>query len=192
MTALRVIAGLGNPGQQYADTRHNAGFWFVDQLAEKLGARFKLESKFKAHVAKTQVSGQDLWLIKPETFMNRSAQAVGPLLNFYKISASELLVAHDELDFVAGRMGLKTGGGHGGHNGLRDLVPHVGAEFHRLRIGIGHPGDKKLVTSHVLGKPSPAERSLIELGLNAAIDCYQELVQGDFNAVKQVFGHLKT
>ena len=146
---LKAIVGLGNPGPKYAETRHNAGFWFVDEVARKYSAVFRPEKKFHGEVAKISLEGKDIWLLKPGTFMNRSGLAVKSLLSFYRISADQLLVAHDEIDLPPGTAKLKTGGGHGGHNGLRDIINQLATnDFHRLRIGVGHPGSKDQVVGY--------------------------------------------
>ena len=146
---LKVIVGLGNPGAKYTETRHNAGFWFIEEVARKYSATFRPENKFHGEVAKISLQGKDIWLLKPATFMNRSGLAVKSLLSFYRISAEQLLVAHDEIDLPPGTAKLKTGGGHGGHNGLRDIISQLGTnDFHRLRIGVGHPGSKDQVVGY--------------------------------------------
>ena len=159
---LRAVVGLGNPGAEYELTRHNAGFWFVDQLAETARADFRVESRFQGVLAKARIGGVDLLLLKPATFMNRSGQAAQALAAFYKLAPEQILVAHDELDLPAGTVRLKRGGGHGGHNGLRSLHQHLGENYARLRIGIGHPGHKDLVLDYVLGRPGKADAAAIE------------------------------
>jgi len=152
---LKVIVGLGNPGSKYTETRHNAGFWFIEELAREYSASFRQEKKFHGEVAKISLAGKDIWLLKPETFMNRSGLAVQSLMSFYRINADQLLVAHDEIDLPPGTAKLKTGGGHGGHNGLRDIINQLGTkDFHRLRIGVGHPGSKDQVVDYVLHNAS--------------------------------------
>ncbi len=147
------LVGLGNPGADYLRTRHNAGFWFIDALAQQLGARFGVESKLHAETAKASIGGQSVLLLKPTTFMNKSGIAVASALRYYKIAPDEMLVAHDELDLPPGTTRLKFDGGHGGQNGLRDIIAHLGdGKFHRLRVGIGHPGHKDKVTGWVLGR----------------------------------------
>ena len=151
---LRLIVGLGNPGAEHARTRHNAGFWFLDALAAQAGARFGLESKLHGETAKAVVGGQNVWLLRPSTYMNASGRSVAAALRFWKIDPGQMLVAHDELDLPPGTARLKFDGGHGGQNGLRDTIQHLGhGKFHRLRLGIGHPGHKDKVTSWVLGRP---------------------------------------
>src|SRR5687768_4017744 len=147
MAGLRLIVGLGNPGPEHARTRHNAGFWFVDALAEKTGARFSVESKLFGEAAKADIAGRSVWLLKPATYMNLSGKSIGAALRFWKIEPEECLVAHDELDLAPGIVRLKFDGGHGGQNGVRDTMAQLGhGKFHRLRIGIGHPGNKDKVT----------------------------------------------
>ena len=138
---IKLIVGLGNPGNQYEKTRHNAGFWFIDTLASQLGETLKHESKFHGEVVKTAINYRNVWLLKPDTFMNKSGLAIAALANFYKIEPEEILIVHDELDIPPGSIRFKVGGGHGGHNGLRDTVAKMGSKsFQRLRVGIGHPG----------------------------------------------------
>jgi PTH1 family peptidyl-tRNA hydrolase len=181
---IQLIAGLGNPGDKYEGTRHNVGFWFVDEIARSKGCDLRHESKFNGEVGKINVAGQVVWLIKPMTYMNHSGQAVSALANYYKLSVENILVVHDELDLEPGTLRLKSGGGHGGHNGLRDLIAHFSSkEFVRLRLGIGHPGSAPEVTNYVLGTPSSSDRKLL---LNAIDDCMPELpqiVDGDFEKV---------
>lgn len=165
-----VVVGLGNPGPDYARTRHNAGFWFADALVAQEHASFKVEPKFFGDVARLKLQGIDVHVLKPSTFMNKSGQAVQALCSFYKIAPVDVLVAHDELDIGAGAMRLKIGGGHGGHNGLRDIHKHLGEGYRRLRVGIGHPGDKNLVLGYVLGRPSKADEELIQSGIQQALD----------------------
>lgn len=181
MSGLRLIVGLGNPGPEYAYTRHNAGEWFVLRLAEKYGIRLSPEPKFHGLTGRGTIAGEDVRLLIPTTFMNRSGQSVGAAAVFYKIRPEEMLVAHDELDLPAGSIRLKTGGGHGGHNGLRDIIPALANYngFHRLRVGIGHPGDARKVSNHVLGKAPAAEQELIDQALDAALDLSDEMVRGD-------------
>lgn len=183
---IQVIFGLGNPGREYENTRHNAGFWYLDALADHVGCQFKQEKKFKAEVAQTNYYGHKLWLVKPQTYVNKSGQSVIPFTQFYRIPANQVLVAYDELDIPAGTAKFKRGGGHGGHNGLRDIIPGLGAEFKRLRIGIGHPGDKRQVTPWVLGRPS--EDDAISLGrcLDQCVDVTSVIIEGDDEKVMQI------
>lgn len=175
MTELHAIVGLGNPGGEYARTRHNAGFWFVDLLADAARAPFRAEAKFHGELARIKLGGADVLLLKPSTFMNRSGQSVQALCAFYKLAPSAVLIAHDELDLPAGMVKLKAGGGHGGHNGLRDIHRVLGDSYLRLRIGIGHPGDKSLVLNYVLGRPSRVDEEAISGALidaGAAVDTW--------------------
>ncbi|MDA0911212.1 MAG: aminoacyl-tRNA hydrolase, partial [Proteobacteria bacterium] len=155
MTQIKLIVGLGNIGSQYEGTRHNAGQWFLEAAADKLNLTLTSDSKFHGATAQTQIGAHKLWLLYPHTFMNKSGLAVSKLAQFYKIMPDEILVAHDELDLPCGQIRLKKGGGHGGHNGLRDIDTSIGTrDYHRLRIGIDHPGDRNKVVGYVLGKPS--------------------------------------
>lgn len=177
---IQLIVGLGNPGPQYEATRHNAGFWFVDEVARACGGDLRHDNKFHGEACKVRIEGQDVWLLKPMTFMNRSGQAAGALAHFYKIPPEAILVVHDELDLPPGALKLKKGGGHGGHNGLRDLIARLGSkEFIRLRVGIGHPGHSSQVTGYVLGKPPAAEREEVEAALRAALDSLPDIVGGE-------------
>jgi peptidyl-tRNA hydrolase, PTH1 family len=178
-SGIKLILGLGNPGLEYSKTRHNAGFWFLDALSQKLGARLLNESKLHAEVAKVDVAGQRVLLAKPNTFMNRSGLASQALLQFYKIDHTEMLVVHDELDLDVGVARLKFDGGHGGQNGLRDISGQLGhGQYHRLRIGIGHPGQKDLVTPWVLGKASQAQELAINQAINRALDVMALMIEG--------------
>lgn len=191
MAGLQLIVGLGNPGLEYAQTRHNAGVWYVAALAEQYNIRMTPESKYFGLVGRGQINAQEVRLLIPTTFMNRSGQAVSALANFFKITASEILVAHDELDLPVGTIRLKTGGGHGGHNGLRDIISCLGNQnnFHRLRIGIAHPGDAKLVSNYVLGKAPAAEQEKIESAIIAAVKISDLMVNGHLNkAMNQLNG----
>ncbi|MFK8015190.1 MAG: aminoacyl-tRNA hydrolase [Gammaproteobacteria bacterium] len=165
-TDIRLIAGLGNPGGQYEQTRHNAGFWFVDQLARHAGATLRHENKFHGDVAKTRIDGHDVWLLKPDTFMNLSGQAVSAVARFYKIDTSEILVVHDEIDLPPGTVRLKKGGGHGGNNGLRDIIAKLGRDFIRLRVGVGRPQHSSEVTNYVLRRPTSDEQISIERAMD--------------------------
>jgi PTH1 family peptidyl-tRNA hydrolase len=171
---LRAVVGLGNPGPEHERTRHNAGFWFVDRLAAEAGAGFRVEPRFRGWLARVRRAQRELLLLKPSTYMNASGEAVQALAAFYKLTPGELLVVHDELDLPPGTARLKRGGGHGGHNGLRSLHQHLGADYLRLRIGIGHPGHKDRVLAYVLGRPSAVEQQAIEQALaraTEALDC---------------------
>ena len=181
MAGLRLIVGLGNPGPEHARTRHNAGFWFVDALAEKYGGRFGLESKLFGETAKVEIAGQNVWLLKPATFMNLSGKSVAAALRYWKIEPEEALLAHDELDLPPGVARLKFDGGHGGQNGLRDTMHLLGhGKFHRLRIGIGHPGHKDKVTPWVLGRPGRDDEASILRAIDDAIDVLPLAVNGNY------------
>jgi PTH1 family peptidyl-tRNA hydrolase len=178
---VELLVGLGNPGARYDGTRHNAGFWLLDRLAADAGAGLRAEPKFRADVGKMQLAGHDAWLARPTGFMNCSGEAVGAIARFYKIPVENILVAHDELDLPPGTARLKRGGGHGGHNGLRDIIDHLGGnEFVRLRIGIGHPGRADLVTDYVLGAPSRDDGQLIDEAITAALPVMPLLLAGEF------------
>lgn len=183
---IELIVGLGNPGVQYDGTRHNVGFWFVDDVARTGGARFRTESKFSGEVCQVQIDSLDCRLLKPATFMNRSGHAVAPMASFYKIAPERILIVHDELDLPIGTVRLKIGGGHGGHNGLRNSMEQLGSgAFVRLRIGIGHPGDKSQVTDYVLHPPSREEDSLIRDGLSSARKVLPWIVRGEIERAMQ-------
>jgi PTH1 family peptidyl-tRNA hydrolase len=167
---LKLIVGLGNPGTEYARTRHNAGFHFVDELARRYGATFRSEARHHGELARARIGDEELWLLKPMSYMNRSGGPVRSVAGFYKVPVESILVAYDELDFPAGTIRLKQGGGAGGHNGMRDVIAQMGDAFWRLRIGIGHPGDKALVLNYVLGRPSQEDTRLIEESLLAGAD----------------------
>src|SRR5271168_4979622 len=175
--ALRIIVGLGNPRCGELVTRHNAGFWFVDLLARLHGGEFRDYRKFSGETARIRISGTDLILLKPTTYMNRSGLAIRQLREFFKILPEEILVAHDELDLPAGSVRLKQGGGHGGHNGLRDTIAHIGETFWRLRLGIGHPGNKAEVIDYVLTRAPRAEEDLILEAVSTAADCVPLLLE---------------
>lgn len=191
MAKLKLIVGLGNPGQQYAQTRHNAGFWFVERIAHNFNIPLTAEKKFHGVTGRGQVHGVDVRLLLPHTFMNKSGDAVVPMVNFFDVTNDELLIAHDELDIPLATMRLKTGGGHGGHNGLRDIVPHIGADFHRLRLGIGHPGDKSKVSGYVLGKPTSDEQIGLERMLDGAMQALPDLVNGKMDKAQQMINGFK-
>ncbi|HEX8755771.1 MAG TPA: aminoacyl-tRNA hydrolase [Steroidobacteraceae bacterium] len=167
---LTLIVGLGNPGPTYARTRHNAGFELVDELARRTGASLRHEGRHQGELARASIAGTDLWLLKPMTYMNLSGQSVRSVAAFYRIAPQSILVAHDELDFPPGVVRLKEGGGAGGHNGLRDIIARLGDAFWRLRIGIGHPGDRDAVLDYVLGRPPAAEAGAIHEAVAAAAD----------------------
>jgi PTH1 family peptidyl-tRNA hydrolase len=176
-TALKLVVGLGNPGAEYARTRHNAGFWLVDELARRHGGTFRHESKHQAELARVRLNGGEIWLAKPMSFMNRSGGPVSSILNFYKIAPGEMLVAHDEIDLPGGTVRLKEGGGHGGHNGLRDLIAAQGDGFWRLRIGVGHPGAKSEVVDFVLTHASKAEQEDIDESVRAGADAVEQMLR---------------
>lgn len=178
-TSLRLIAGLGNPGSKYDKTRHNAGFWFVDELANRFGGRFLPEKRFSGEACKVEIAGNSVWLLKPMVFMNRSGLSVQQLAAFFRIPAEEILIAHDELDIAPGEVRLKKGGGHGGHNGLRDIHAQIGKDYWRLRLGVGHPGDSRLVINYVLGVPSRSDETLIMRGIYDAADQIELIVSGE-------------
>jgi len=172
MCAIKLIVGLGNPGSKYEETRHNAGFLLLDEIARSFSATFSAEKKFQGDLARTTIGNCDVRLLKPTTFMNLSGESVRAVANFYRIETEEILVAHDELDIPPGSVKLKQAGGHGGHNGLRDIINHSGREFWRARLGIGHPGDAKQVVSFVLQR---APKSEMDLLVNCIDDVVREL-----------------
>ena len=174
---IKLIVGLGNPGAEYTATRHNAGFWFVDQLARDAGASLRDERRFHGHYGRGRLNGQEIHLLEPQTFMNRSGQSVVAVAQFFKILPDEILVAHDELDLPVGTVRLKQGGGHGGHNGLRDTIAHIGETFWRMRLGIGHPGNKAEVIDYVLTRAPRAEEDLILDAVGTAVDCMPLLLE---------------
>ena len=171
---IKLIAGLGNPGPEYTKTRHNAGVWFVEELAQRNNISLRPEKKYSGLYGKGLISGELVHLLIPTTFMNRSGQAVAPLANFFRIPVDNILIAHDELDIPPGSIKIKQGGGHGGHNGLKDIIARMAnnKEFYRLRIGIGHPGHRDKVTGHVLGKAPSSEQVLIENAIDEASRCF--------------------
>jgi PTH1 family peptidyl-tRNA hydrolase len=182
MPPIRLVAGLGNPGREHLGTRHNAGFWFVDGLATRLGAAFRTEGKFHGQVAKAD---GDLRLLKPGTYMNLSGRSVSALAGFFAIAPADILVAHDELDLLPGEAKMKFGGGIAGHNGLRDIAVELGTpDFWRLRIGIGHPRDSAIpqqdVADYVLAPPSRDDRAALEAAIDRALDAWPAIAAGDF------------
>jgi len=180
VAAIQLIVGLGNPGPEYDRTRHNAGFWFVDALVRQRGDSLRHENRFHGETARIQRDGLDCRLLKPLTYMNRSGQAVSALAKFYRIPPESILVVHDELDLPPGTARLKKGGGHGGHNGLRDIISALGGNgFLRLRIGIGHPGHRDDVVEYVLRKASREDEGLIEQSIDAALDVVPLLLAGE-------------
>ncbi len=174
---LRIVVGLGNPGPEHLVTRHNAGFWFVDLLARRHGGEFRDYRKYSGETARITLSEQEIVLLKPTTYMNRSGVSVRQLSDFYKIAPENILVAHDELDLPVGSVRLKQGGGHGGHNGLRDTIAHIGETFWRLRLGVGHPGNKAEVIDYVLTRAPRAEEDLILEAVSTAADCMPLLLE---------------
>jgi peptidyl-tRNA hydrolase, PTH1 family len=174
---LRIIVGLGNPGPEHLVTRHNAGFWFVDLLARRHGSEFRDYRKFSGETAKINIEGREIVLLKPTTYMNRSGLSIRQLSDFYKIKPEDILVAHDELDLPVGTVRLKQGGGHGGHNGLRDTIAHIGETFWRMRLGIGHPGNKAEVIDYVLTRAPRAEEDLILDAVGTGVDCIPLLLE---------------
>ena len=184
---IKLIVGLGNPGPEYANTRHNAGAFFVEQIAARHSQPLRPDSKFFGLTARINLQGKDLRLLIPTTFMNRSGQAVAALASFYRIPSEDILVAHDELDLPPGVVKCKQGGGHGGHNGLRDIIARLGNDnnFHRLRLGIGHPGHSSQVTSYVLGRAPKGEQEALDACINAAIRELPGMLAGDWTRVKQ-------
>ena len=179
---IKLFVGLGNPGPEYEATRHNAGFWWIDALARELGATLVPERSYWGLVARTNVQGESRWLLQPQTFMNLSGKSVASLARFFKIQPHEILVAHDELDFAPGQVKLKRGGSHAGHNGLRDIHAQLGSpDYWRLRIGIGHPGEKSEVANWVLKKPAPDQRTLIEDSIAHSLKAHAAMLAGDMD-----------
>jgi PTH1 family peptidyl-tRNA hydrolase len=182
MSSIQLIVGLGNPGNEYTGTRHNAGFWWVDQVCEETGSKLNLEAKFFGYAGKLKNSSE-VWLLKPTTFMNVSGRSVSALAKFYKIPPEAILVIHDELDLPPGTIKLKKGGGHGGHNGLKDIAAQLGTpDFWRLRLGIGHPGDKNAVANYVLKDPTRDEMRAIEENIDQSTTLLPLLLKGEFEA----------
>ena len=183
---IKLFVGLGNPGAQYQATRHNAGFWWLDALAHELKVTLTLEKAWQAMVARTAVNSHVVWLLKPQTFMNLSGRSVAALARFYKISPHEILVAHDELDIVPGQLKLKRGGSHAGHNGLRDIHDQLGSDdYWRLRLGIGHPGDRNVVADYVLNKPSAEDRDAIDGAITRGVEVLPLCLAGDMQGAMQ-------
>lgn len=184
---IQMIVGLGNIGSEYEHTRHNAGWWMIDELAASWGASWREDKKYFAKVAKANTPNGEVWLMKPSLYMNKSGQSVGALANFFKIPAEAILVLHDELDIAPGQLRLKQGGGNGGHNGLKDIQAKMGsANFWRLRLGIGHPGDKNLVSGFVLNKPSRDDREAIDDAIWRASREINTIISGDMEAAIRV------
>lgn len=178
---LKLIVGLGNPGPEHLMTRHNAGFWFVDILARKYSLIFRNEGKFQAEICRLADADYDCLICKPTAYMNRSGQSVQAVRSFYRIEPGEILVVHDEIDLDVGTVRLKQGGGHGGNNGIRDIIEKMGdSGFNRLRIGVGHPGSSDRVTGHVLGRPSAEDEDLIVQAINRVMEQLPDMLAGDF------------
>ncbi|CAQ84633.1 MULTISPECIES: aminoacyl-tRNA hydrolase [Photorhabdus] len=191
MSNIKLIVGLANPGAEYAQTRHNAGAWYVDLLAQSHNQSLKEESKFFGYTARINIYGHDVRLLVPTTFMNLSGKSVAALASFYRIQPDEILVAHDELDLPPGVAKMKLGGSHGGHNGLKDIQNKFGnnPNFYRLRIGIGHPGDKNKVVGFVLGTPPTNEKKLIDDAIDEALRCTDILIKQDMDkAINRLHG----
>ena len=181
--AIKLIVGLGNPTRQHERDRHNVGFWFIERLADKLRVSLSKDAKYHALVTRVALRGSDVWLMEPQTYMNLSGKAVGGLARFFKMQPEEILVVHDELDFEPGTVKLKKGGGAGGHNGLKDIEAQLGSQSTwRLRVGIGHPGDKNVVPDYVLNAPSPADREAIDKALERCLDVSDLLIAGEMSA----------
>src|SRR5690349_18629947 len=188
-TSLKIIVGLGNPGPEHLLTRHNAGFWFVDALAARLDARFRSHNKFHGDICRVQYCGQDISLLKPSTYMNRSGLAIRALADYLKVEPAEIMVVHDELDLPVGETRFKLGGGAGGHNGLRDTTTHIGQDFWRLRIGIGHPGDKSEVIDYVLRRAPKGEEERLLVAVGEALPALQVfLEEGAERAMNDLHG----
>ncbi|MEK1904644.1 MAG: aminoacyl-tRNA hydrolase [Pseudomonas sp.] len=183
MTAVQLIVGLGNPGPEYDQTRHNAGALFVERLADRERVSLSLDKKYFGLVGKFSHQGRDVRLLIPTTFMNRSGQSVAALANFFRITPDAILVAHDELDMPPGVAKLKQGGGHGGHNGLRDIIAQLGNQnnFHRLRLGIGHPGHSSMVSNFVLGRAPRSEQELLDTSIDFALGVLPEILAGEWS-----------
>ena len=181
MNGIQLLVGLGNPGAEYESTRHNAGFWWVDQVCQQTGTKLNLEAKFFGQAGRVKLANSELWALKPTTFMNASGRAVGALAKFYKIPPEAILVVHDELDLPAGTVKLKQGGGHGGHNGLKDITAQLGTpDFWRLRLGIGHPGDKNAVSNFVLHAPTREEMHAIKENIDDSIAILPLIIAAKF------------
>jgi|TARA_B110000483_G_scaffold212969_1_gene261785 PTH1 family peptidyl-tRNA hydrolase len=175
---MKLLVGLGNPGGKYEATRHNVGFWWCNELAAQLAIVFEAQSKFFGDVSRVRMNGGDAWVLKPQTFMNESGRAVQSMCSFYGITASDILVVHDDLDLEPGVVKLKQSGGHGGHNGVRDIGRQIGLDFWRLRIGVGHPGDKRMVSDYVLHAPKQGEAISIDDAIQRSLKMKQEIMAG--------------
>jgi PTH1 family peptidyl-tRNA hydrolase len=183
--SIQLIVGLGNPGPTYAETRHNAGTWFIEEFCQYQHLTLKTDAKFNARVAQTSINGKEVKILVSNTYMNHSGRSVGSIAKYYQIPTNAILVVHDELDIPSGAIRFKTDGGHGGHNGLRDIIHHLGSrEFHRLRIGIGHPGHKDEVHDYVLCKPSKQDHRRIRLAIEEALKLCSQIIDGDWQIVR--------
>ena len=179
---IKLFVGLGNPGPDYVATRHNAGFWWIDELARELKVSLSMDKSYHGYMARTTVGGQTIWLLQPQTFMNLSGKSVASLAKFFKIAPEEILVVHDELDITPGQMKVKFGGSHAGHNGLRDIHAQLGsADYWRLRIGVGHPGVKSEVINWVLKKPSLDNRIAIDQAITRSLKAVPDMISGDMD-----------
>lgn len=184
MSGIRLIVGLANPGKQYSNTRHNVGAWFLSALAKQAGASLSPEAKFHGHTGKAMIDNRPCYLLEPTTYMNESGRAVRAMMDYYKLSPDEILVAHDELDFEPGIIRFKQSGGHGGHNGLRDIIACLGTkDFNRMRIGIGHPGNRNKVTGYVLGEPSKSDKQAILSAIDDGLRVIDQCVAGQYDRV---------
>tara|TARA_Y100000588_G_scaffold284998_1_gene302663 strand:- start:7576 stop:8169 length:594 start_codon:yes stop_codon:yes gene_type:complete len=182
---LGLIVGLGNPGDNYTKTRHNAGFWLIDSLAQRYSVSFRSEARFKAQVCRIRLGGRAIWLLKPDAYMNQSGPSVSGWASYYKLRAEQTLVVHDELNLPCGRVSLKRNGGHGGHNGLRDIISHLNANFVRARIGIGYPDSRYDVANYVLNAPSTEDLRQISRANAAILENIETIVAGDFEAAME-------
>ncbi len=180
--SIKLLVGLGNPGADYVSTRHNVGFWLADEVAHRFGGAFSGERKFQGEMARCSLAGQDLRLLKPMTYMNRSGASARAVMDFFKLTPEQVLVVHDDLDLPPGTVRLKWSGGHGGHNGLRDLIRHLGRDFRRMRLGIGHPGNGRDVVGYVLKRPSSADENAIRDGIDAAVDALPDILSEGLEA----------
>jgi len=192
MAAIKLIVGLGNPGTKYEETRHNAGFFLLDEIARAYSAGFSAEKKFHGEICRCTIDGVDVRLLKPTTFMNLSGQSVQAVASYYRYNASEILVAHDELDLPPGSVRLKRAGGHGGHNGLRDIIKHCGADFWRARLGIGHPGNAKEVINFVLQRAPASEAAALQAAIDDTMQQLDKIVSGQMEKAMQALHTKKT
>lgn len=180
-THLSIIAGLGNPEERYERTLHNAGFWFADAVAGRERAQFRFEKRFDVEICRIEMAGGDVWLVKPQSYMNLSGGPIRGVLDYYRLSPENLLVAHDEIDLPPGIARLKKGGGHGGHNGIRDVIEHCGSDFMRLRLGVGHPGEKDKVTGYVLKRGPEEVESAVMSAISVSIELLPLLAEKGLN-----------